>query len=271
LGGSVAFWALIRTSRKLRNGALGGFCGGLLGGTLFGIIRMTAAGSVLTARAIAFVILGVSIGALVGLTQVVLKEAWLTVLDGFRPGRQLILAQNVTTLGRGDHLPLPFLGYAGRDLESEHARIVRREDGTFAIVDNRSRSGTRLNGQLIQGEVILQDGDLIKLGSNIVRFNLRGRGSVRASVSPGPLPAGMSIAPPPPPPSPPGGVKPAAPPAAPEAAPPSTPPAPPAASPGIKPPPPPATRLLPPTAVKPPPPPGPRIPPPPPPPPPLKR
>jgi hypothetical protein len=128
---------------------------------------------------VAFVILGVSIGALVGLTHVVLMEAWLTVVDGFRPGRQLILTKPVTFLGRGDHLPLPFLGYAGRDLESEHARITRQPEGQYVVEDNGSRIGTQLNGRRVSSPAALSDGDLIKLGSNIVRFEHRRRAAER--------------------------------------------------------------------------------------------
>ena len=136
-----------------------------------------ASGSSMAARATAFVILGTAIGALVGLAQLVLKEAWLTVVDGFRPGRELILGQTVTLLGRGDHLPLPLLGYPGRDLEAEHARIIRQPDGQFVLEDNRSRLGTRLNGQPVEAAMPLKDGDLIKLGTNIIRFNSRQWGS----------------------------------------------------------------------------------------------
>ena len=169
-----------KSPSKCRNGVIGGALGGLLGGFLF---DHTGAG--MAARATGFVILGGSIGALIGLTQLVLKEAWLTVVDGFRPGRELILGQTVTMLGRGDHLALPFLGYPGRDLESEHARIVRQTDGTFTLEDNRSRLGTRLNGQTILAATPLKDGDLIKLGSNIIRFNQRQRGTVRTAAAPG--------------------------------------------------------------------------------------
>ena len=111
-----------------------------------------------------------------GLTQLVLKEAWLTVVDGFRPGRELILGETVTLLGRGDHLPLPFLGYPGRDLEAEHARITRQPDGQFVLEDNRSRLGTRLNGQPVQTATPLKDGDLIKLGTNLDPFQFAAMG-----------------------------------------------------------------------------------------------
>jgi len=144
------------SASKIRNGLIGGVLGGLLGGLLFGPVSHD--GSDVPGRATAFVILGTCVGALFGLTQVVLKEAWLTVLDGFRPGRQLILSQAVTVLGRGDHLPLPMLGHAARDVESEHARIAHAPNGQFTLEDNHSRLGTKLNGRAIQGPVVLQIG-----------------------------------------------------------------------------------------------------------------
>jgi hypothetical protein len=201
LGVGAAEGVYERSSRKLRNGLIGGSLGGILGGLLFDPIA--GGGSGMFSQSLAFVILGLAVGALIGLTHVVLKEAWLTVVDGFRAGRQLILSQPVTVLGRGDHLPLPFLGYGGKDLESEHLRLVRQANGTYLAEDNHSRIGTRINGQLIQGPVALHDGDLIRLGTNIVRFNQSHRWArQRGEDSPGQLVASVGkIAPPPPPPS----------------------------------------------------------------------
>jgi len=190
-----------KSAVKLRNGLIGGAAGGFLAGLVFDPIARS--GSDLSSRAVAFVILGVSIGALIGLTHVVLKEAWLTVVDGFGAGRQLILSQSVTVLGRGDHLALPFLGYPGRDLESEHLRITRQPDGRYVVEDTGSRIGTSVNGRQIRGPVALGDGDLIKLGSNIERFEHRQRAAVRGEASAARPSTGNagSIAKPPPPPA----------------------------------------------------------------------
>jgi hypothetical protein len=194
----VAEGSCDRSITKVRNGLLGGTLGGLLGGLLFAPV--SHAGSDLSGRALAFTILGISIGALIGLTHVALRQAWLTVLEGFRPGRQLILGQTVTMLGRGDHLPLPLLGIAGRDIESEHARITRTPDGRFAIEDNHSRIGTLVNGKPIHGAAGLADGDLIRLGSNILRFSLRsGRGERAVAPPVGAKPSAAMPLPPPPP------------------------------------------------------------------------
>ncbi len=169
IGGTQGFFE--QSSKKLRNGLIGGGLGGLIGGIFFSILAV--AGSGMAARATGFVILGISIGALIGLTMVVLKEAWVTVVDGFRPGRELILSQTVTTLGRGDHLPLPLLGMSGRNLEAEHARITRTPRGDYILEDNHSRLGTILNNSPIEGPAPLGDGDLIRLGGNILRFHSR--------------------------------------------------------------------------------------------------
>jgi hypothetical protein len=272
-----------KSSRKIRNGLIGGAIGGLLGGLLFDpVVRWTATGSGMTGRAASLVVLGMSIGGAISLAQVVLKEAWLTVLDGYRTGRQLSLTQPVTVLGRSDNLPLPFLGPMNRDLEPEHLRIVRRAGGSYVLEDNHSRLGTRLNNQPVTEAAPLADGDVIRLGRNLVRFNQRRRPRVQeqpaapASRWSEPLPAagatGIASATPPAPlprPAPsPGPLPPSAPALLPPGAPgkasatPPAPPPPPVPASGPPPslpatpvpPPPPARLPAPPSAVRPPPP-----------------
>jgi hypothetical protein len=159
---------------KIRNGLIGGAAGGLLGGVLFDPIqKLAASGSGMSSRAIAFVVLGLAIGACIGLAQVVLKEAWLTVIDGYRPGRQLILSRPVTTLGRAEHLPLPFMGPMNREVAIEHARILRQGDGGFVLEDLGVGPGIALNRKPLASATRLFDGDVIKLGPNVIRFNER--------------------------------------------------------------------------------------------------
>src|SRR5579871_748459 len=82
-----------RSPKKLRNGLIGGAVGGFLGGLLFDPIRSLVASNLpasvtvnMSIRATTFVILGLFVGLFIGLAQVILKEAWLTVMAGFRPG-----------------------------------------------------------------------------------------------------------------------------------------------------------------------------------------
>jgi hypothetical protein len=163
------------------------------------IQRLIASTSGMPSRAVAFVVLGLCIGAFIGLAQVVLKDAWLTVLDGWRAGRQLILSQPVTILGRADHLSLPFLGAMNHDLELEHVKITRQPKGGFVVEDQHSRLGTRLNSQPLTGQVALKDGDIIKFGMNFVRFNQRQRRPAAQAEATPPTPFKPIAAAPPPP------------------------------------------------------------------------
>ncbi|MCY2964509.1 MAG: FHA domain-containing protein [Planctomycetota bacterium] len=176
-----------RSSSKLRNGLIGGALGGLVGGFLFDPLQsLLQSGSGIASRSTAFVILGMCIGALIGLAQVVLKEAWLTVEDGYRTGRQLILSGQETFLGRSDALPLPFLGPSNQDLEPKHVKISRSADGRYTLEDLGTKSGTRVNLVPVNAPVVLNSGDVIRLGSNRVRFNERTRQRGEEAKAPAP-------------------------------------------------------------------------------------
>jgi hypothetical protein len=228
-----------KSKRKIRNGLIGGGIGGLLGGFLFDFITTWLGSDYnMSSRAIGFTVLGLCIGAFTGLAQVILRDAWLTVLDGYRAGRQLILSTPVTVLGRSDHLQLPFLGPLNKDIESEHVRIVRLANGAYAVEDNHSKLGTRLNNQPLASQVVLKDGDVIKFGANFVRFNER-HGKARGETPDIPTgPVQQVVTAPPPPPAPKTNPPPKPTPANPPVSRPAAPPIPPASI-KITPPPPP--------------------------------
>jgi hypothetical protein len=185
---------LYRPSRsELRDGLIGGLIGGLLGGLLFGrVYSLLAPWSGSVGRAAGFVMLGTCIGALVGLVKAINARAWLTVLDGDRPGRQVLLSGSVISLGRSDQAALPFDGESVNQVDLEHARVIRLADGRFVLEDNHSRYGTRVNLKRIPDRVFLKDGDLIRIGGNSIRFSERRRRSKSVGDSP------ASAVPPPP-------------------------------------------------------------------------
>jgi len=164
---------------KARNGLVGGAIGGFLGGLLFNPI--SALGG-MAGRAVSFVVLGFCVGLFIGLVQVLLKEGWLTVLEGFRPGRQLILSQQTMTLGTSEKAHLMFIAYGAKGVDPHHVRIDRDEEGRFVVADNGSRTGTLLNGQPVSRAMLLQDGDIMQFGVNKVRFNERFRAPATGTV-----------------------------------------------------------------------------------------
>jgi hypothetical protein len=163
--------------RKLFNGALGGTLGGILGGLLF-VLILNAGQQLFGARAeqfwipsvTGFVALGICIGLMIGLCQVMLSEAWLKVEKGFRAGRAVFLTSGELTIGRGEGCDIGLFGDA--EVEKLHARI-KREGNDYVIYDEGTPSGTWVNDERVEGSMRLESGDLIRVGKSVVRFGER--------------------------------------------------------------------------------------------------
>jgi hypothetical protein len=158
-----------RAVRKIVNGAIGGFVGGLVGGVPFGFL-LTAESLPRSGLAIGLVILGLCIGLLIGLAQVILKEAWVRVEAGFRAGRELMLSREETTIGRAEGSDILLLG--DNTIERSHARIVRKNN-RYLLEDADTAGGTYLNDELIDRPTPLRSGDTIRVGGSILRFGER--------------------------------------------------------------------------------------------------
>jgi hypothetical protein len=164
--------------RKLRNGALGGTAGGLVGGVLaqvmhamWGVIFAAKSPEQLwSPTSWGFVVLGMCIGLLIGLAQVILKEAWIKVERGFRAGRELLLTKDRMTIGRAEESDLGLFGDPG--VERLHA-TVRREGNRFVLHDAGTPGGTYVNGERVTGPRTLSSGDTIRVGRCVLLFNER--------------------------------------------------------------------------------------------------
>ncbi|HZZ78043.1 MAG TPA: FHA domain-containing protein [Gemmataceae bacterium] len=219
IGVGVAEGIFDRNINKIRNGLIGGAVGGFVAGLFFVPVSYIF-GSPMSSRAFAFVLLGLCIGLFIGLAQVILKEAWLTVEQGFRAGRQMILGQDEITMGTSEKSSLIFIAYGAKGVEPIHLKISKMKDGTgYMLEDNQSRTGTLLNGRPVTGPTPLQDGDAIQFGVNVVRFNERvsqGAGErlpppvVKQAPMPAPIPAGAIQTKPPAAPIPTGAIQPPA-------------------------------------------------------------
>ncbi len=163
---------------KLVKCTFGGTAGGVLGGLLAWLLRFQV-GSLLgdpegnnlwTPTAVGFVILGGLIGLLVGLSQVVLLEAWIRVEAGFRPGRDVVLNRDRTVIGRAEGSDIALFGDTG--VEKEHALIVL-ERGGYYLDPLPNTPGTYINEQPVLVRMRLVAGDLIRVGKSLLRFNQR--------------------------------------------------------------------------------------------------
>jgi len=163
---------------KVFRGVLGGTVGGLLGGVLSWKLDHAWAAifpdkdGLWSPSLTGFVVLGLCIGLMIGVAQVVLKEAWLKVEAGFRKGREILLNQPVLTIGRAESCDLGLFGDPA--IEKLHARIYQQEGG-YVIADAGSATGTFVNDLRIGEPTLLRSGDLIRVGSAYLRFSERAR------------------------------------------------------------------------------------------------
>lgn len=163
--------------KKLYKCAGGGLLGGLLGGSLalalgFAFATLLSGrNSLWSPTSYGFVALGACIGLLIGLAQVILKEAWIKVEAGFRPGREMILVKESTSIGRAEGSDVALFGDPG--VEKTHAAIIL-DGGQYYVEDLGTPGGTFVNDQQIRGRAPLRSGDLIRLGGkSLLRFHER--------------------------------------------------------------------------------------------------
>jgi hypothetical protein len=137
---------------------------------LWGAVLGDRADLFLSPSATGFVALGLLIGLMIGLAQVILKTAWITIVSGFRAGRELMLSRDETVIGRAEGCDVPLFG--DPEAEKRHARIVRR-GGNYYLEDLDSPGGTFLNGEPVERSERLRSGDLIEVGRSSLRFGER--------------------------------------------------------------------------------------------------
>jgi hypothetical protein len=167
--------------RKIFKGVLGGTLGGIFGGILYllllsgwtRLLRQLGGDLQIEDRlwspsAWGFVALGMCIGLMIGLAQVILKEAWLRVETGFRKGREIILAKPEVTIGRAEKCDIGLFG--DPQIEKLHARILQ-ENNCYVLMDEGA--DTYVNDDLIHGSRILRSGDAIRIGKSVLRFGER--------------------------------------------------------------------------------------------------
>jgi Inner membrane component of T3SS, cytoplasmic domain len=180
IGASIGVYDLFRAMsakmelraavKKTLNGVYGGLIGALVGGLPFVLLPDPTGSTLHSGLTLGFVILGLCIGLLIGLAQVFLKEAWLKVESGFRPGREVMLSKDETTIGRAESCDLALFG--DNAVERTHARIQLKEHH-YVLADAETPGGTFLNGNRVKKPVPLRDGDSIGVGNSVLRFGER--------------------------------------------------------------------------------------------------
>jgi len=155
----------LKSGRLTLNGFLGGMFGGLIGGLLFDPINYVVSGGTLetgaeVSRAIGLSVIGASAGFMIGLVEMLTKDAWLVMTAGPLKGKQFIVYKNPTNIGSSPKSEIYL--FKDASIEPFHAAINIVRDG-YEIEDKNTKSGTFINGQKIKRKR-LKNGDEIQLG-----------------------------------------------------------------------------------------------------------
>ena len=167
-------WALAK------QGAFGGFCGGLLGGLSFQLVHgifLEIPHNDILGRLVALVSSGALVGYFVGLVQNVMKHAWVRVVLGKNEGAEHLLTRPITTIGRSELADIPLYGdpsIAPTHVAIESIPSQKRHRLRFvATADSRGQTfgPPIVNGQPVTSELWLADGDTIQLGRQTLEFH----------------------------------------------------------------------------------------------------
>ena len=164
-------------SKKLMiNGVIGGMIGGFLGGFFFDPVSKIANFFASTegglSRGIGFSILGLMIGAFVGLVENIAKDVWVTMKSGPLRGKQFVIYHNPTLIGSSPRSDIYI--FKDPNVMPTHAKI-QKKGSKYEIIDDSKGVGVYVNSEKINGSKILEHNDKIILGQSILEFQQKER------------------------------------------------------------------------------------------------
>lgn len=165
----------LRSKRMVVNGLLGGLVGGLLGGLLFDpIAELVQRGSehvvgAEPSRAIGFAVIGLTTGLMIGVVELLARDAWLKMLVGPLAGKEFVLFKNPTVIGSSPKADV----YLFKDPEVDPAHALLHAVGDGYEIEDRTGAGrTFLNGRPVR-RAHLEHGDQVRIGKTVLSFGIK--------------------------------------------------------------------------------------------------
>ena len=164
-------------SKKLMiNGVIGGLIGGFLGGFFFDpvsrIAELFASTEGGLSRGVGFSVLGLMIGAFVGLVENMAKDVWVTMKSGPLRGKQFVIYHNPTLIGSSPRSDIYI--FKDPNVMPTHAKI-QKKGSKYEIIDDSRGAGVYVNSEKINGSKVLEHNDEIILGQSVLEFQQKER------------------------------------------------------------------------------------------------
>jgi uncharacterized membrane protein required for colicin V production len=164
---------VMRSRRLLLYGFLGGIIGGLIGGLLFDPIDILIVGinkpSSHFSRLIGFLTIGACVGCMIGVVELLARDAWLQMIRGPLAGKEFLIFKDVMSIGSSSRSDI----YLFNDINvSEVHATIRSSSDTYEIQNHNKDHPVQLNGRPISTSR-LRSGDRILLGQTEFIFESR--------------------------------------------------------------------------------------------------
>jgi hypothetical protein len=164
----------LRSRRLLLYGFLGGLLGGIFGGLLFDPIDFLLIGldkpSSHWSRLVGIVCVGGMIGLMIGLVELLARDAWLRMTQGPLAGKEFLVFKDVMKIGSSPHSDI----YLFNDPLVARSHATIRAVGDNCEIENFSQDQpTRVNDQPVLQRRRLRHGDRIGLGKTEFVFQRR--------------------------------------------------------------------------------------------------
>jgi hypothetical protein len=163
----------LRSQRLLLYGLFGGVLGGLFGGLLFDPIDTILIGpdkpSAHLARLIGFAVIGLGVGGMIGVVELLARDAWLRMTQGPLTGKEFLLFKDTMNIGASPRSDL----YLFNDplVAKQHA-VIRAMGDECEIEALETTSPVLLNNRPVR-RARLRHGDNITIGRTSFVFQRR--------------------------------------------------------------------------------------------------
>lgn len=163
----------LRSKRLLIYGFLGGIVGGLLGGLLFDPIDMILLGpdkpSAAWSRFIGFAVIGLSVGGMIGVVELLARDTWLRMTQGPLTGKEFLIFKDVMNIGSSPRSDI----YLFNDPQvAEHHALIRAIGDECEIEARQSANPVLLNNRATT-RARLRHGDNVTIGRTSFVFQQR--------------------------------------------------------------------------------------------------
>ncbi|MFZ4507965.1 MAG: FHA domain-containing protein [Fimbriimonas sp.] len=178
LGLGMGIGASTMNLKRLTQGAIGGFLGGLVAGAAFDPLGMIVGQFVLQmrgqqtgevgglSRGLMGLLLGGAIALFIGLVERFARSAWIRLRLGRNEGKEWSLDAAQNFIGRSEGANIPLFG--DPNIAPMHA-MIQKQGSQWLLVDGGSTLGTFLNGQRVQ-QAVLMPGSVIQIGGSTLEF-----------------------------------------------------------------------------------------------------